>query len=103
MKPEEPVEQSMKVAIEESLKRNIAAEEEALTREAITDPFLMSKDKAQKEGWEVLKLNMKGEEKRQWFAKSNYNFQELVEEPYAWPSPIMSFSVSKAHKLIQPS
>ena len=100
---EEPEEHSMKVAIEESLKRNIAAEEEALTREAITDPFLMSKDKARREGWEILKLNMKGEEKRQWFAKSAYNFQEPVQEPYAWPSPVMTFTVEKTQKLIHPS
>jgi len=98
-----PQEHSMKLAIEESLKRNIAAEEAAITREAITDPFLMSKEKARREGWEVLKLNMKGEEKRQWFANSSYSFQEQVEEPYAWPSPIMSFSVEKSQKLIQPS
>lgn len=97
-----PAEHSMKVAIEESLKRNIAAEEEAQRNEAITDPFLMSRDKARREGWEVLKLNMKGEEKRQWFSKSSYAVEEELEEPYAWPAAIMSFSVEKTQKLIQP-
>ena len=103
-KPDEPppVEHSMKIAIEESLKRTLAAEEEAQRNEAITDPFLMSREKARREGWEVLKLNMKGEEKRQWFARSSYSIQDELEEPYMWPAPIMSFSVEKTQKLIQP-
>ena len=101
---EEPaVENSMKVVIEESLKRGIAAVEEALSREAITDPFLMSRDRAHREGWEILKLNMTAEEKLRWLEKSIYNYNETVEEPYAWPAPIMSFSVDKVQKLIQPS
>lgn len=101
--PISPIENSMKAVIEESLKRNEAAEEEAQRNEAITDPFLMSREKAQKEGWEVLKLNMKGDEKRAWFNKSSYNFHEQVEQPYAWPAPIMSFSVDKVQKVIQRS
>jgi hypothetical protein len=103
-RPDEPppVEHSMKVAIEESLKRNLAAEEEAQRNEAITDPFLMSREKARREGWELLKLNMKGEEKRQWFSKSSYGIDEELEVPYVWPAPIMSFSVDRVQKLIQP-
>ncbi len=103
-RPEEPpAEHSMKVAIEESLKRSIAAEEEAMRNEAITDPFLMSRDKARREGWEVLKLNMTAEEKYQWFLRSSYSIQERLEQPYAWPAAVMSFSVDKSQKLIQPS
>jgi hypothetical protein len=93
----------MKVAIEESLKRSIAAEEEAMRNEAITDPFLMSRDKARREGWEVLKLNMTAEEKYQWFLRSSYSIQERLEQPYAWPAAVMSFSVDRTQKLIQPS
>ena len=100
---EPPVENSMKMVIEESLKQDIVAKEEARSREAITDPFLMSRDKAHREGWEFLKLNMRGEEKRQWLEKSIYSFQEKIEEPYAWPAPIITFSVDKVQKLIQPS
>lgn len=98
-----PRENSMKVMIEESLKRNEAEAQQAQENEAITDPFLMSRDKAHKEGWEVLRLNMKADEKRTWFNKSSYAFEEKVEEPYAWPAPIMSFSVDKVQKLIQHS
>lgn len=97
------VENSMKTVIEESLKQGIVAKEEARSREAITDPFLMSRDRAYREGWEFLKLNMRGEEKRQWLEKSIYSFQEKVEEPYASPALIMSFSVDKVQKLLQPS
>jgi hypothetical protein len=46
---------------------------------------------------------MKADEKRTWFNKSSYAFEEKVEEPYAWPAPIMSFSVDKVQKLIQHS
>lgn len=101
--PNQAPEHSMKIAIQQSMKRNEAEKEHAQHREAITDPFLMSREKSAREGWEVLKLNMTGEEKRQWFAKSSYAFQEQVEQPYAWPSPIMSFSVDRVQKLIQPS
>ena len=93
----------MIAAIEESLKRNEAAEEKAQHRELITDPFLMTRDRSRREGWEILPLNLKGEEKRRWFEQSHYNIREQVEEPYAWPAPIMSFSVDKTQKLIQPS
>jgi hypothetical protein len=93
--------ESMKAAIEESLKRNEAALEEAQSREAITDPFLMTREKAQREGWEVLRL--KPEDRRAWFNKSTYNLNRSVEEPYAWPNSVMSFSVDKVQKLVQSS
>jgi hypothetical protein len=100
---EPPTENSMKMVIEESLKRNEAEAEQAQKNEAITDPFLMSREKAQRDGWEVLKLNMRGQEKRAWFTKSSYAFQEQVEQPCSWPAPIMSFSVDKVQKLIHHS
>jgi len=93
----------MKRAIEQSLKRNEVAEEEAQHREATTDPFLMTREKAQREGWEILDLYLKGEDKRQWFSKSGYNYQEHVEKAFPWPAPIMSFSVDKVQKLIEHS
>ena len=89
----------MKVAIEESLKRNEAALEEAQRNEAITDPFLMTRERAHREGWEVLRL--RPEDRRAWFNKSSYNVHEPVEDPYDWPSPTLSFSVQKSHRLIQ--
>jgi hypothetical protein len=92
---------SMKGIIEQSLKRNEAAEEEAQTREASTDPSLMSKEKLYREGWEVLKL--KHEDRRAWFNRSSYNMQEEpTEKPYAWPTPILSFATDKVQKLLQP-
>ena len=97
--PETQKEESMKAAIEESLKRNEAAEEEAQRSEAITDPFLMTREKAHREGWEVLRL--RPEDRRAWFNKSSYNIHEPVEDPYDWPSPTLSFSVQKTQKLIQ--
>ena len=100
--PKAQEEHSMKNAIEQSLKRNQAAEVDAQHREAITDPFLMTKEKCAREGWEVLRVNLKGDERRQWFEKSTYNVREHVEQPYAWPAPIMSFSLDKVQKLIQP-
>jgi hypothetical protein len=96
-------EHSMKLAIEQSLRRNQAAKEDAQHREAITDPFLMTKEKSQREGWEILPLNLKGEEKRQWIERSSYAMRENVEQPYAWPAAIMGFSVDKVQKLIHPS
>lgn len=101
--PQSSHEHSMKRTIEQSLRRNEAAKEDAQHREAITDPFLMTREKCDREGWEVLKLNMKGEEKRQWFAKSSYAFREQIQQPYAWPAATMSFSVDKVQKLIEPS
>ena len=91
---------SMKSVIEDSLKRSEIAAAVAQRNEAITDPFLMSRDKAQREGWEILNLRMKEDEKRLWFNRSSYNLQEHVEEAYAWPAPIMNFSVDKVQKLL---
>jgi hypothetical protein len=91
---------SMKSVIEDSLKRNEIAAAVAQRNEAITDPFLMSRDKAVREGWEILNLGMKAEEKREWFNRSSYNLHEQIEEGYAWPAPIMSFSVDKVQKLL---
>lgn len=95
---ENPIDKSMKSVIENSLKRNAAAEEEAQKSEAITDPFLMSKEKCRREGWEILSLK---------HATRNFNFNyssapEYTEKSYAWSAPILSFSAERVQKLIQP-
>jgi len=93
-----PIDKSMKSVIENSLKRNAAVEEEAQKSEAITDPFLMSKEKCRREGWEILSLK---------HATRNCNYSsgpEYTEKSYAfaWPAPILSFSAERVQKLIQP-
>lgn len=97
---ESPKDTSMKQQIEQSLKKMEEDEEEAQKNDAITDPFMMSKEKLKIEGWQILNMNPKY--RRAWLEKYNINEAEYTEKPYAWPSPIMSFSANKIQSLIQP-
>lgn len=93
---------SMKAAIEMSMKKQEAEEEQAQKAEEITDPFLMTAEHRVRQGWEVLNINPK--QRKSWFAKSSFNraSSDYVEEPYAWPSPVLHFSPTKTQSLLQP-
>jgi hypothetical protein len=93
---------SMKAMIEDSIKKQEMAEEQAQRAEEITDPFLMTRDHRSREGWEVLNINPNN--RKAWFAKSSFNrpSSEYVEEPYAWPNPVLTFSANKTQSLLHP-
>lgn len=97
---EPPKETSMKQQIENSLKKIEEAEETAQKNDAITDPFMMSKEKLAKEGWVILSLNKK--HRRACVERYNIQEPETTEMPSAWPAPIMTFSVNKTQSLLQP-
>ena len=79
----EIVTKPLKQTIEESIKRTQAEREEALSREAITDPLLMTREKAEREGWTTLHLNYR--DPKNWFRRSGYNKEPMKEDLFAWP------------------
>ena len=92
-------EDSMKNVIESSLKKQEAEQEEAISRESITDPILMTKEQRIQNGWATLGIPSA---RRAWFNKSSYNQDpvEYVEPPSAWPT--LNFTSAKVMPLIQP-